>query len=183
MDLGEKRAAGRHAHGFRHSRPQKLRRQTGVLRWRHPDVEARGDRGWPRRQCRRHGPREAIAPIGAGIDSADQQQDRQQSPQPPRIARREPGMRDADPQPAGRQLHTPEMRLPQTGRLRVERPAWPISECLQRPVLKTARLLDATAGGDGIGDEERTECRSQSDHEGDAEAQQNAGMQPARKIR
>ena len=146
MHLRQQRAAGRDADRLRRSRPQKLRRQSGVLGWGDPDVEARG-------QCGRSS--------GQGGDSARTSRSRQSTPasiaaisssiastrpQPQGVASGQPGGRQADPQPARRRLHAPPMRLPQLRRLRIERRARAVGERLQRPMLKPARLLRCGGG-------------------------------------
>jgi hypothetical protein len=72
-------------------------------------------------------------------------------PQPPGVASGEPGGRQADPQSSRRRLHAPAVRLPQQCRLRIERHTRAVGECLQRPMLEPARLLDPAAGSEAIG--------------------------------
>ena len=74
------------------------------------------------------------------------------------------------------------MCFPQPRRRGVEAPARPIGESLQRPVLQFARLLDAAACGEGIGND-NPEGRSQADCEGGAEADQNCRVQEAGQTR
>ena len=91
-----------------------------------------------------------VLPVAPGVDRAEQQQDRQDRAQPPRITARPARQPAADPQSAHRRFHAPPVRFPQAGRGVVERPARPIGKSCERPVLQAARLLDAAARGEGI---------------------------------
>ena len=183
MHLGEQLAAGRDTQGLGGFRTQELRRQPGIVGRRYPGVEACGGVTRPSADVGFEGPDEAIAPVSAGIDRSEQQQDRQDGAQPPRITGSEPGLRQPDPQSARRCFHAPPVCFPQPCRRCVERPARPVGESLQRPVLQLARLLDAAARGEGIGNDGSAECRSQAARESNAEAEQNCSVQKARQIR
>src|SRR5260370_14569455 len=75
------------------------------------------------------------------------------------------------------------MRLPQSRRLRVERPARAIGERLQRPMLQPARPLDAAARGEPIGNDDPAESRTQSDDERGAETENDHGVEETQQIR
>ena len=116
MHLREQLAAGRDADRLACLRPQELRRQPGIFGRRHPDVEAGGDRRRPPAISGAKARTRRSRQSAPGVDRADQQQDRQDGAQPPRIARAKPAARQPDPQPPRRCLHAPPVGLPQRRR-------------------------------------------------------------------
>ncbi len=186
MHLRQQYAAGRHAHHRAVAGAQELRRQAGIFRRRQPQIEAR--RGCRRagREVRRHGAGQPIAPIAAGIDRAEQQQDRQHRAQPPGVAPGEAGGGPADAQPAHRRRHPALVRRPQRSRRRVERRARVIGERFQRAVRQAARLLDAAPRRDPIGQPAgRHDAPSPpaGRRQREREGSQHAGMRLARQRR
>ena len=126
MHLRQQHAAGRHPHRVAAPGAQKLRRQPGIFGRRQPHIEAR--QRPPPRPPANSGDKRArhpVAPIGAGVDRAEQQQDRQHRAHAPRIAPRQAGSRPADAQPAGRRRHAVAVRRPQRAGAAVKRGARP----------------------------------------------------------
>src|SRR5712691_3313451 len=123
MHLGEQHAAGRNPHRLAIAGPQELRRQPGVFGRRQPQIKAGRDRWRPAGKVRQKRPRHPVAPIGTGIDRAEQQQHRQHRAHPPRVAPGQASRRPADAQPAHCRRHTALMRRPQNAGRAIERRA------------------------------------------------------------